>query len=487
MQTSRLFRLIEDLSKKKREKFLLFVRSPYFNQHEKTTELLEIILANIGKKNTKKLEKEAVFKKLFPKDKFDEQQIHNLMSYLKKLYNKFTAIQCLEEQEYEEQLFLLEAATKNNQADFLKNRSKQLQKQLKKNSNTDSSFLYANYRMYKILGYYITEYEDRADSEVLQKMMDNFNYYFIAEMLENCCHLRANMIMLNSSYHFHFLDELLQYLEKNWSVYRQIPSIELYYTILMSLIHEENDQHYDDLKYILDNKTHLLSTKEGHDSYRFAYNYCIRKINSGDSAYQEELFNLYNTGLETGLIFQNGVLSEWDYKNIATLGCSFKKFEWTKDFIETYNSKLMPNRQENAYKFNMANLYYNQKEYNKTLELLLDVDFPDVKYNLTTNFLILRTFYAMNNTESSLSRIEAFRIYVMRNKRMTTDQKRGYTNLLRFAKKLVLLRPQAQTYSEKEFGEKIKALKQKTIDADNVINKFWILEELEKLESGVTV
>ena len=88
----------------------------------------------------------------------------------------------------------------------------------------------------------------------------------------------------------------------------------------------------------------------------------------------------------------------------------------------------------------------------------------------------------MNNTEFCLHRIEAFRIYVMRSRKMTTDQKRGYTNLLRFAKKLVLLRPQANTYSEESFSEKLKALKQKLVNAKNVINKFWLLEELEKLE-----
>ena len=51
MKSSRLVRLIEHLPKKKREKFLLFVKSPYFNQHEKTIELLELILSQVDKKS----------------------------------------------------------------------------------------------------------------------------------------------------------------------------------------------------------------------------------------------------------------------------------------------------------------------------------------------------------------------------------------------------------------------------------------------------
>lgn len=487
MKSSRIVRLIEILPKKKKEKFLLFAQSPYFNQHKKTIDLLKLILSQIDKKNNKGLEKEVVFKKLFPTSAFEEQQLHNLMSSLKKLYNKFMAVQYMEEQEYQEQLFLLEAANKQNLGDFLKNRGKQLDKILEKTPSQDTGYLYAKYRMNKLIGFYIAEYEDRTDSKLLQEMLDNFNYFYVAEMLENCCHLRANMIAFNSQFNFRFLNDLLAYLDENWDDYKEIPSIELYHTILMSLMDGETTIHYNKLKDILENKTDKLSAKEGHDLYRFSYNYCIQRINAGISEYIYELFELYKTGLDTGLILQNGILSEWDYKNIATLGCNLKEFEWTKNFIESYNIKLHPSRQENAYKFNMANLFYNSKNYDKTLELLINVEFPDVKYNLNTNFLILRTLYAMNNTEFCLHRIEAFRIYVMRSRKMTTDQKRGYTNLLRFAKKLVLLRPQANTYSEKSFSEKLKALKQKLVNAKNVINKFWLLEELEKLESGIVV
>ena len=485
MQASRLVRFIEQLSKKKREKFLLFVQSPYFNQHAKTTELLQIIMANLKKKRAKALEKEAVFKQLFPNETYNEQQLHNIMSSLKKLFNRFVAVQCLEDQDFHEQLFLLEAAAKQNQADLLKNRGNQLKKTLDRTVHKDSSYLYARYRMNKILGFFVAEYEDRTGSNILQRMIDNFNNFFIAETLENCCHLRANMIMFNSQFDFQFLDKLLIYLEENWDIYEKIPTIELYYTILKSLMNENEPKHYEHLKEILNQKTDLLSSKEGYDLYRFAYNYCIQRINLGHRDYLVELFDLYKKGLEIGLIFNNGILSEWDYKNITTLGCNLKEFEWTKNFIEEFNVKLTPSRQENAYKFNMANLYHNQKQFDKTLELLIDVEFPDLTYQLNTNFLILRTLYAMNNTESCLSRVESFRIYIMRNKKMTTDQKRGYTNFLRFAKKLVLLRHQYYTYSEKTFSEKRQALKQKIDATENVINKFWLIEELDKIESSV--
>lgn len=477
MNQSRLVRYISELSNKNRERFLLFAESPYFNQHKKTTQLLKEILKYADKPDSPKLEKTHIYKRLFPNEAYDEQQLHNIMSYLKKLYHRFIAINHLEVQTFQEQLFTLEAAYKSHQFDLLKNRSKQMDRALEKHPYQNSQYYFTKYRMNYLLGYYHAEYEDRSDSVNLQRMIDNLDKYYIAEKLENCCHITANMMMMNTHFDIQFLDELLTYLQKNWEEYKDEPSIELYYTILMSLKEENEPLHYHHLKEILDKRVDLLTPKEGYDLYRFAYNYCIMRINKGHSDYQNELFQLYKKGLKNGLLFKNGLLSEWDFKNITTLGSRLKEFEWTEQFIQEHKDNLPAHRRENAYNYNLANLYYSKKMYNDALSALLLVQFTDVKYHLNTTFLLLRTYYALKDTEALLSLIETFRIYVMRNRKMTTDQKRGYTNFLRFAKKLVLLKHQSAAYSHKTLSEKLESLRGKIDDTENVINRFWLLEE----------
>ncbi|NBC08183.1 MAG: hypothetical protein GVY26_13400, partial [Bacteroidetes bacterium] len=110
---------------------------------------------------------------------------------------------------------------------------------------------------------------------------------------------------------------------------------------------------------------------------------------------------------------------------------------------------------------------------------LLVVQFTDVKYHLSTTFLLLRTYYALKDTEALLSLIETFRIYVIRNRKMTVEQKRGYTNFLRFAKKLVLVKHQASTYSKKDYVKELEELRGKIDDTENVINRYWLLEECQ--------
>ena len=485
MENSRLVRYIQALTSKQRDKFHQFVISPYFNQHKKTIELLEIILKELDKSKPR-LSKVAVHSRLFPKENYQEQHLHNVMSYLKKLYYRFLSFHHFEEQNLEEEVMTLVSAYENNQFDVLKNRGKQLEKRLKQQNYKDSDYYLANYRLNKLLGYYAAHYEDRSKTSIFQNMLDALDNYFLTEKLRNACHLTANMLIQNTHYDFQFLNQLLEHIETNWARYEVDKAVVLYYTILMSLREGNHQEHYLRMKSMLEDDVESLGPVQKEDLYGFASNYCILQINLGKDEFRRELFHLYKHGLRIGLIMQNGMLSEWNYKNITALGCSLKEYEWTEDFIQSYKDMLPSHRRENAYNYNLAHLYYNKKQYNEAQSALLLVQFTDVKYHLNTSFLLLRTYYALQDTEALLSLIDTFRIYVIRNRKITTDQKRGYTNFLRFAKKLVLIRHQAAAFSRKNVQEKLDVLAQKIESTNNVINKFWLLEECG-VETGASV
>ncbi len=479
---SKIIKYIKDLPAREREQFCQFVASPYFNQHDKTKELLDIILENQEHANGA-LEREQLFKRLFPKERFDEQKLHNVMSYLKKLYHRFLAQQYFEKQPLLEQLFTARAAYEATQFDLFTNRAKQLEKSIEQNTHHNGDYYYVNYHLNNLLGFY-NGYIDRSKQEAFQKMstafqkmMTSLDRYFIAEKLRHCCHLTANMMRVSTSYDFGFLEALLAYVKENLIDFEQDTSILLYYRVLMTMKEESNPLHYEHLKDILQHKTDHLTREEGYDLYNFASNYCIRQITAGNSKYQRELFNLYQQGLSGKLLLTNGLISEWDYKNIITLGCSLKEFEWTENFINEYRDKLLASHRENAYNYNLANFYYNKKMYDRALEVLRDVQFTEKTYHLNTTFLQLRIYYDLHDTEAFHSLIETFRIYVIRNRKMNTSEKKGYTNLLRLAKSLASIRHNASTFPKKELEAKLIALRHKIETTENVINKQWLLEE----------
>jgi tetratricopeptide (TPR) repeat protein len=238
-----------------------------------------------------------------------------------------------------------------------------------------------------------------------------------------------------------------------------------------------NEEHYQYLKQLLNNHLDWFNEEEQSDLFTFAYNYCILRINQGHSSYQEELFHLYEQGIDTSLVFQHGVITEWNYKNIATLGAKLKKFKWTEDFITKYKEYLPKHHQENVYNYNLAYLYYSKGNYEKVLDHLLHVQYTDVKYHLSSSYLLVRTYHKLGNTEALLSLLDTFRLFVMRNKQMTGSQKKEYINFIRLAKKLVILKHDYHIYTKAERQKKFEKLLLQIQSTDPLINRSWLVEE----------
>ena len=479
MYQSRLFKYIYQLSLKEREEFHRFVISPYFNQHKKTILLLEIILKGIEAPE-KYLNKEKVFKKLYPKLSYNEQKLYNTMSYLLKLYHRFLAYQYVEQKPFWEQLYTIEQAYLKHQFDLFKNRANQLNKALDKYPVRNSHIHYVKYRLNHLLGAYETGNINRSDSTYFQSMIDHLDFYYTSEKLKRTCTLVGQMLVMNTQYDFRFLDNLLEYVEKNWSHYKTEPSIAAFYNILMMLREKDNEAYYHQIKAMLGDTINHLFPEEVHELYNFAFNYCIQQIGKGDNRYQRELFQLYQQGLENGALLNNDILSEWDYKNIATLGSALKEFEWTKAFLEKYKEKLPKNNRENAYNYSLARFYYGQKMYKETFATLLHVQFTEVVYHTGATELLIRSYYELEDYEALLSLLETFRIYIIRNKKMTTANKKGYTNYCRFAKKLVLLKNSRITYTKQDYLEKMTSLYKKVSETPNIINKQWLERECNR-------
>lgn len=483
MLESKLLKNIKKLDSKTKERFKTFVTSPYFNQHKKTIELLNYLYKHMNTKRPERLNREYVFKKLFPNQAYSEQILFNVMSSLKKLYHRFLAQQRFEEQAFQEDNYLLEACFLKHEFDLLKNRSKKLDKQLDQFPFSNQEYYYAKFQQLKTMAYYNSLFEDRGKSNLFQLLNDNLDRYYIVEKLRHSCELASHMLLMNVQFDFGLLDEVLRFYESNSERFAEDPAIRLYYTILMNLRNEQDPQYYHQMKEILSNEIHLFSPQDQSNLYSHANNYCIRQINKGNPLYQKELFELYRQGLTTELIFDNGFLNEWNYKNITVLGCQAKEFEWTEYFLETYKSKLPASSQENAYNYNMAHLNYSKQNYNDALGHLLHVRFSDVKYHLNYNNLLLATYYALGDTEALMSHIDTFRIYVMRNKKLTTVQKKQYTSFLRFAKNIVNVKQLPIGIGRREKKEKFAHLYFKIKESSNLVNRYW-LENTCKREAG---
>jgi len=207
--------------------------------------------------------------------------------------------------------------------------------------------------------------------------------------------------------------------------------------------------------------------------YSFARNYCINKLNKGNPRYFNEVFELYKTMIDNKILYISNYLSPRTYTNVVQAGLRMQEFDWVEMFINNYKGHLMPSERDNATSFNLASLYFNTKDYDKALGLLNSVEFTDIMYIQGAKSMLIRIYYELEEIDSLYSLLDAYNIYLKRNKLISDYHKKINLNMVRFVKSLLKIR--------KGENEKAFALKLKLDETKEVAYSNWLKEKLDKL------
>ena len=92
-----------------------------------------------------------------------------------------------------------------------------------------------------------------------------------------------------------------------------------------------------------------------------------------------------------------------------------------------------------------------------------------------------KIYYETAQFELLDSSLHAFNMFVVRRKEISGFEEKGYLALIKFVDNLMKLKIARKTISKKELILRYNKLKNKIIDAENIISKSWVLEKLEEL------
>lgn len=480
LKNTKLLKLLLVLNSAETRRFADFVESPFYNKHSNVIKLCRFILKFSTSYADARLTKENAGRAVFKNETYTAQQLSDVMSYLTKLLEEFIATIQYQKQTLLKKQYLLEELRERNSNAIFQWTAAEFSQQLQKTILRDQRFHYHNYLFESESDAYFIKNENRKFHESIQRKSDNLDYFYLSAKLKIACEMMNRQNIISATYQTGLLDELVQYVKSNLNQFKNIPSISIYYHILLSLTESEKLEHYRKLLVLLHKNYLLFSAEEARQMYDFAQNYCIKKINRGDIAFGKELLSLYKTLLETKIIFEGNYLSQWDYKNIVTIALREQELNWCKNFITNYQNQLAPDVRENAYAYNMASYYYSIENYKEALKLLQKVEFTDVFYHLGSKSLLLKAYYEMDNADSFYSLISAFRVYLRRNKHISEAQFNNHLNLINLAKKCFDLK--YNDYSKFIFKSKLEKIKSKISNNKNIANLVWLNEKLSEFE-----
>jgi tetratricopeptide (TPR) repeat protein len=214
----------------------------------------------------------------------------------------------------------------------------------------------------------------------------------------------------------------------------------------------------------------IFDAEEIRDLHLFAINYCIRRVNKGQTTFFHDIMDFYKDGLAKGYLLENGVLSRFTYHNIVAAALQTSEFEWVEDFIGRYKNALERSYRDSSYSFNRARLEFKRKRYGEALALLQHSNYYDPLLSLAARTMSLKIYYELQEFNLLEAHLEALKNYIRR-KTVLGYHRAHYLNLAKYTEKMISI-----NHRDKQ---EVETLRQKILAEPNLTEREWLLEQLK--------
>lgn len=438
MYQSKPVTILKTFLPKEFKKLLQVLRSESRDDQPELVLLFEVLKKAHPKYDQPYIEREELFKKVFPGQAYNEKLLRYLLSDFTKILEAYLVASRLEKNTRQKTSLLLQAYRDRDLEKFFVSLLEKENKKLEKERVRDINFYLHRFRMSEILSDFEYAKWDRSRADLLAQNMDKLDQFYIASKLRSSCLMQNFRDLHISDYQPKFLEGIVELIDQ--SELKEVLFIRIYRKILLTLLEPDVESHYHELVADLDNCHEEFSPAGLNEIYSFARNYCVKKINSSRPEYLKILFDLYKKMIEREVIFRGGYLPQWDYKNMVTLCCKLGFTDYGEKFLEEYRERIHPDFRKNAFNFNSAGLFFYKKDYDKTLSFLQKVNLSQSSYHIETKTLLMKTYYELQEMIPLFSLFDSFNIYLRRSKEISPERKNKYTYFIKYLKRISRIR-----------------------------------------------
>jgi len=470
MRQTRVYSILQQFPRIEQNRCRKYLQSPYFNQNETIVDLFELILEDFRKPAKEDWSKSAVWEALGLPQPVDDVRLRKYFSDLQKLVEGYLGQQVYDQRVVQQYENIMESISLKKLEGMDSTANRKARKSLEKTDHRSSRFYLDHYLIDKQF-YNLTQFDTkRSVRSNIDQMAENLDHFFLIEKLRFHTTVLMQKRLVNYDYSLSMMEEIVDYARKHQDALPE--SIGLYLKVLNLYEQEENIELYYEYKKELTRVGHLFPYDELIEIYRIGTNYCVQKLNRGQSNFLQELFELYEKLIEMEVKF-NQDLNPWDFRNAIVVALRLGHYDWTETFIEE-NARWIPESyRDNAVTFNLATLYFYRQDYDQVIKLLRYVEYDDITYNLNSKTILLHTYYETDEIESLYSLFESFRVYLNRNKSISEAKKADYKNLIKFTKKLTRIQPGDE--------KSLKKLTDEIQETKRLASRKWLVDKVEEL------
>lgn len=476
MFSTRLIRLLKTFSPDEFKLFRDFVNSPFYNKNKNVISLFEYLKKYYPDFNNLNIEEKIVFKKLFPKHKYDYFKLKNIISDLLVLGKSFLSVtHYMKDDNYYDRALLEEFRDRNLDSMFVQ-LHKTCIKKLQDTIVKDEFYFFKSLEYTEELKSYYSPKEPNSHFYLFQEQLDYLIKYSLIRLLRLYNTMLHENKQNNCEFDFKMFEEVFTFLKKNNN--EDTPVILLYYYIIL-MEKEADEKYFFELKKLKEKYFDEFSSYDKYMYFMYMAGFCADMFNKHcRTDFMKEHFLLSKENFDVGTI-ELGKILYMDFLNHVKIAVRVNEFEWADNYINAFKDKLSEEK-ENTLNFCYGYINYKKGNLDSALDFFSKANLPNYLIKLQVKMLLLQIYFEKDFFDQAIQMIDTFRHYLNREKSIKDDFKESFYEFLKLTNDLIRLKTSINNnddeFSLKKIKSEIESMKNNQFGI-----KLWLREKLSGL------
>lgn len=489
MNNLELIKILKTFTRKEIRKFEKFISSAYHNKGRNLLPYFKEIIKYYPKFKSTRLNKEFIYLKLYPGNRFDKKTnrlMNKLNSELTLMARDFLAYNKIPSNKYLKGKLLSESLLER---ELFENSLEQIIKTetiLNKEGIGDEYFpsmknlIYLKsyaYEGLRKMDQYYTLSRELSLIKLIYTLIDYFDEVVMIILLKHETKINIDsLIFINVLKDLDF-EKILKSIQRLNPHYAEI--FELYYSMYLAYMNPRNNRLFKNFKLSVFRKLHLFDRAQSYYIIICLINLCrlTEKITNQNRSHDE--YEICKTMIETEKYsYSENRIEKTVFDYVVTCFIKVKKFKETEEFIKNFANKLPALKKESFVNTALMRLNFAKKNYPEGLKYLTKIEKDDYLDIFVKHFTI-QYYYELNYFDELQTVMDSF------NKLLRKSKKISSYNSLRFyyfTKAVEMLIKAKSAKSPQKLLFRINNLIKRRPET---FGKDWINEKIIEIEKNI--
>jgi hypothetical protein len=475
--------LLKTLDENELKRLREFICSPFYNKSETLVKLFDIITKYGPDYTSSKLQKEKLYKKLYPGKNYNEQTIRSRMVEFASLIKEYLSVTGAAQEEFILKRSLIKQYRVKRNYDLADKVVRNELNKLEERKVYDTDYFGDSFIMLDQLAKLYTARDMKSEALTISHKRGEFTLnHFLVNLLQTNDEIIKSGIEQNEKPGFEYVKLFFEKFDFPGFLstleamnYKYYPVLAINYYTNLSLVNPGNEDYFYKLK-------NLIFTHYKSFTLSEIYNYWSMLSNAAFLGYIKKGANFLREGHEINKFFienrlydESKPISAQAYQNTVINALLVKDVDWAEEFIEGFKDKLTEEAKNNRYNYCKAMAEFEKAQYESSLKYLSKVKHANWNFKIGIRMYYLKNYYELGMHEQLTSMLDSFKHFASDNKSLPEYLDDRIKNSLAYISRLAAARFDGKALDYTDLKE---------AEQSQIFNhKEWILEKMRELLS----